>query len=235
MLACILFVFGALVEYAAILFRRQTTHDEEDIIDHMQALPAYERSGSRYNSSYNRASRAQSIYGRAIHHQQQQQHRQQQQSSFNFQQQQQQPGEESAAAVLTDFSEHLAQVQHEVQEQQRQQQLELHHQQQQQVFHPHQDKQHQVQVVFNRSNHNKYEVTSILTEDSSVKKRPPTPPPRANHHHHQQTHNKVSEGTSTRHDDDADPNLQTQVTYLLNMHHVKKDTLPAAKYSKVSI
>jgi hypothetical protein len=34
MLACILFVFGALVEYAAILFRRQTVPDEDVRLNH---------------------------------------------------------------------------------------------------------------------------------------------------------------------------------------------------------
>ena len=34
MLACILFVFGALVEYAAILFRKQTRRDKMDMVSY---------------------------------------------------------------------------------------------------------------------------------------------------------------------------------------------------------
>ena len=37
MLACILFVFGALVEYAAILFNRQTVPEEE--VRRIKSLP----------------------------------------------------------------------------------------------------------------------------------------------------------------------------------------------------
>lgn len=34
MLACILFVFGALVEYAAILFSRQADKEEREMVHH---------------------------------------------------------------------------------------------------------------------------------------------------------------------------------------------------------
>ena len=41
MLACILFVFGALVEYAVILFRRQTSSDNVDRPTEVRIMPIH--------------------------------------------------------------------------------------------------------------------------------------------------------------------------------------------------